>query len=113
VTLTIFNTISKVFYKRIDEAVAKVLSFPAGFPSEHFTTKCLHYIDEVQGTGAAQIAVLGAAAALTGKSARVAVSKNTAAAQRNTAATPRQGNRKKQVVFNLSPPLLEESNADN
>jgi hypothetical protein len=36
------------FYKRIDDAVAQVLSFPTEFPSEHFRTKCLHYIDEVQ-----------------------------------------------------------------
>jgi hypothetical protein len=90
-----------------------VLSFPTGFPSEHFRTKCLHYIHEVQGPGAAQRAVSGAAeAALTGQSARVAVNKNTVAAQRNTAAAiPRQGNRKKTVVFNLSPPPLEEAAA--
>jgi phage baseplate assembly protein W len=87
VTLTIYNTISKVFYKLIDEAIAHVLSFPTGFPSEHFGTKCLHYIDEVQWPGAAQRAVSGAAAAaLTEQSARVAVNKNRAAAQRKTAA---------------------------
>jgi hypothetical protein len=78
------------FYKRINEDVAQVLSFPTGFPTEHFRTKCLHYIDEVQGPGATQRAISGAAAAaLTGQSARVAGSKITAAAQRKTAATPR------------------------
>jgi hypothetical protein len=67
----------------------------------------------VQGSGAAQRAVSGAAiAALTGQSARVAVSKNTAATQRNTVATPRRGNRKKQVFFNLTPPPLEVANDD-
>jgi hypothetical protein len=103
------------FYKRIDEAVAQVLSFPTGFPSEHFRTKCLHYIDETQGPGAAQRAVSGAAAAaLSGKSARVAVNKHTTAAQLKTAAaTPRRGSRKKAVIFNLSPPPLEEADADD
>jgi hypothetical protein len=88
-----------------------VLSFLTGFPSEHFRTKCIRYIDEVQWPGAAQRSVSGAAAAaLTGQSARVVVNKNTAAAQRKTAAsTPRQGNRNKKVVFNLLPPPLEEA----
>jgi hypothetical protein len=36
------------FYKGIEDAVAHMLSLPTGFPSEHFRTKCLHYIDEVQ-----------------------------------------------------------------
>jgi hypothetical protein len=64
----------------------------------------------VQGYGASQRAVAGAAAAaLTVQSARVAVSKNTAAAQRKTAETPSRGNRKKQVDFNLSPSPLEEA----
>jgi hypothetical protein len=63
-------------YKRIDDAVAQVLSFPSRFPIDYFRTKCLHYIDEVQGPGAAQRAVSGAAAAaLIGQSARVAVKK--------------------------------------
>jgi hypothetical protein len=89
-----------------------VFSFPTVFPSEHLRTKCIHYVDEVQGPGAAQRAVSGAAAAaLTGQSARVAVNKNTAEAQRKTAAaTPRWNNRKKSVVFNLLPPPLEEAN---
>jgi hypothetical protein len=103
-------------YKRIEDAVAQVLSFPTGFPSEQFRTKCLHYIGEVQGPGAAQRAVSGAAAAaaLTGQSARVAVNKNTAAAQRKTAAAPpRRDDRKKTVVLNLSPPPLEEADDDN
>jgi hypothetical protein len=42
------------------------------------------------------------------------VNKNTAAAQRKTAAaTPRRGNRKKTVVFNLSPLPLEEADDDD
>jgi hypothetical protein len=42
------------------------------------------------------------------------VNKNTAAAKRKTAeATPRQGKSKKTVVFNLSPPSLEEADADD
>jgi hypothetical protein len=42
------------------------------------------------------------------------VNKNTAAAQRKTAAaTPRRGSRNKTVVFNLSPPPLEEANDDD
>jgi hypothetical protein len=101
------------FYKRIYEDIVQVFSFPTGFPSERFRTKCLHYNDEVQGVGAAQIAFSGAAAAaaaLTGQSARVAVNKKTAAAQYKSVATPRRGNRKKQVLFNLSPPPLEDAN---
>jgi hypothetical protein len=92
-----------------------VLSFPTGFTSEHFRTKCLHYIDEEQGPGAAQIAVSGAAAAaLFGQSARVAVNKHTKAAQLKTAAaTPRRGNRKKAVISTLSPPPLEEADAND
>jgi hypothetical protein len=39
------------------------------------------------------------------------VSKNTAAAHRKTAETPRRGSRKKQAVFNLSPPSLEAAAA--
>jgi hypothetical protein len=92
-----------------------VLSLPTGFPSEHFRTKSLHYIDEKQGPGAAQRPVSGAAAAaLTGQSARVAVNTHTTAAQLKTAAaTPRRGNIKKAVIFNLSPPPLEEADADD
>jgi hypothetical protein len=110
-TLAIFNTISKVFYKRFDEAIAQVLTV---FPSDQFRTKCLHYIVEVQGARAAQRAVSGAAAAaLTGQSARVAVSKNTVSTQCKTAETPIRGNIKKQVIFNLFLPPLEEADDDN
>jgi hypothetical protein len=42
------------------------------------------------------------------------VDKNTAGSQLKTAeATPRSGNRNKKVVFNLSPPPLEEAADDN
>jgi hypothetical protein len=40
-----------------------VATFPKVFPSEHFRKKYLHYTDEAQGAGAAQISVSGATAA--------------------------------------------------
>jgi hypothetical protein len=38
----------KGFYRRVDEALAQVETFPTGFTSKHFLTKCIHYIDDVQ-----------------------------------------------------------------
>jgi hypothetical protein len=96
-TLAIYNTISKVSIKELTTPLPKCFISLLDFPVS--TSELSASTIEVQGPGAAQRAVSGAAAAaLTGQSARVTVNKNTASAQRKTtAATLRREIERKQL----------------